>query len=305
MGMLDGKVVLITGAARGQGRSHAVSAAREGADVIALDVCAPIEGVRFDLASKADLEQTQQEVEALDRRCVAEVADVRDQAALDSVVAQGFEAFGRIDGVVANAGLWDLGPMLWETTEESWSTVLDVVLSGVWRTIKSAAPILLAQRSGSVVVISSANGFEAGLTYTSYVAAKHGVIGLMRNAALEMAPHNVRCNAVCPGVIDTKIWDNPMGHAMFVPPGTPGTRAAALEGCYGAAALVGRGALPSQATSNAVCWLLSDLAEHITGVALPVDGGHLIQPGWNMAPQTTGPEADRYRAPINSPDENC
>lgn len=302
MGTLDGKVVLVTGAGRGQGRSHALTAAREGADVVLLDVCGPIDSINYELATKADLETTAERVRALGRAAVTAVADIRDQAAIDAAVRAGLDEFGRIDCAIANAGLWDLGPTVWETTEESWRTVVDVVLSGTWRTIKAVAPHLVERRAGSIVLIASVGGLETGPGYTSYIAAKHGVLGLMKNAALELAPHNVRVNAVCPGAVDAKIWDNPMGHALFAPPGTPGDRAVATEGAYGYAPLAGRSWLPPQATSNAAVWLLSDLAEHVTGVALPVDAGHLIQVGYNMAPQTTGAEADRYRPPTESPD---
>lgn len=303
MNLLDGQVVFITGAGRGQGRSQAVTAARNGADVVLLDICAPIDGVRYDLATESDLAETRKAVEALGRRAVSTIGDVRDQDAVDSAVRLGLDEFGHIDGVIANAGVWDLGPSLWDTTEESWTTIQDVVLGGVFRTIKAVAPHLMERRTGSIVVISSVGGLEATAGYTSYIAAKHGTVGLMKNAALELAPHNVRCNAVCPGAIDTKIWDNPMGHKLFVEPGADANRDVALSGCYGFPALAGRSALPAEATSNAAVWLLSDMAEHVTGVALPVDAGHLLQVGYNMSPQTTGTEADRYRRPTQSPDD--
>ena len=300
MGTLTGKTILITGAGRGQGRAHAIAAAEAGADIVAIDVCSPVDGVEYDLASPEDLQRTVELVESLDRRIVSTVADVRDSEAISSAVNKGISTFGAIDGVVANAAVLDWGPKLWEISEEMWTTVIDINLSGVWRTVKAVAPHMIAARSGSIVMISSINGFEAAFDYTSYVAAKHGVIGLMRNAALELAPHNVRSNAVCPGAIDTKIWNNPMGYAQFNP-GQAATREDAVDACYAYPALAGRTALPSRAVSNAVCWLLSDLAEHVTGIALPVDGGHLVQPGWNMDPQRTGAEAERYRPPATTP----
>jgi len=191
---------------------------------------------------------------------------------------------------------------VWETTEEKWRLITDIVLGGVFRTIKAVAPHMVENRNGSIVVIASAGGLEATARITSYISAKHGAIGLMKNSALELAEYNVRCNAVCPGAIDTKMVDNPMGRRLFAQPGAEPTREVMLDGGYGSPALVGRSWLPPQAVANACVWLLSDLAEHVTGVALPVDGGHLIQPGYNMSPQKTSPEADRYRPPTDTPD---
>ncbi|MGV9711494.1 mycofactocin-coupled SDR family oxidoreductase [Gordonia sp. NPDC003424] len=303
MGFLDGKVIFITGAGRGQGRAHAVTAASQGADVVISDICAPIEGLNYPLSNAKDLTKTQRLVEYHGRRAISVVADVRDQKALDAAVARGLDEFGRLDGVIANAAVWDLGPTAWETTEQMWHIVNDVALGGTFRTIKATAPHLIRQRSGSIVVVASVGSVEPTAGYTAYIAAKHGVLGLMKNTALEIAPHNIRCNAVLPGGVDTKIWDNPMGYALFSQPGTEGNRQAGVDGMYGATALAGRTALPPNASSNAAVWLLSDFAEHVTGVSLPVDAGHLLLPGINWAPQMTGPEADRYRPPTDSPDD--
>ncbi|MDV7088963.1 mycofactocin-coupled SDR family oxidoreductase [Rhodococcus opacus] len=302
MGMLDGRTILVTGAARGQGRAQAVAAAREGADVVVVDVCGPIEGVQYPMSSQADLEKTVTLVEEQGRRAVTAIADVRDQAALDEAVQAGIAAYGKIDGVVANAGLWNFGPRVWETTEEDWRLVNDTVLGGTFRTIKSVAPHMVERRAGSIVVIASIGALEACANITSYVSAKHGSIGLMKNSALELSPYNVRCNAVCPGTIDTKMVDNPMGRKLFQHLGPDPTREMMIDGGYGWTALAGRSWLPADAVANAAVWLLSDLSQHVTGVTLPVDGGHLILPSSNMAPQKTGAEADRYRPPANTPD---
>ncbi len=303
MGSLDGKVIFITGAARGQGRTHAVGAAREGADVVLLDVCAPIEGMRYQLGTEEDLAKTQKLVEERGRRAISIVGDVRDQAALDSAVALGIETFGHIDGAIANAGVWDLSPPLWEISDELYDVVVDTVMGGVFRTIKAVSPHLVERRTGTIVVIASVGGLEPAQSFTPYVAAKHGAIGLMKNAALELAPHNVRCNAVCPGAVDTKIWDNPLGYGLFVPPGADATRKIAIDSVYHHSVLAGRSALPPSAISNAAIFLLSDLAEHITGVALPVDAGHLLLAGFNHAPVRTGAEAERHKPPVVSPDD--
>jgi len=297
VGTLDGKTVFITGVARGQGRSQAIAVAREGANVIGCDICAQIDGLDYPLASEADLAETTRLVEALDRRIVARVADVRDQAAIDGVVSEGVAEFGSLDGVVANAGTWVPGGTLDQISEQGWQAIIDTTLSGSWRTIKAAAPHLISSGGGSMVLISSLGGVEAFAGSGAYVAAKHGVIGLMRQAAFEYGPSNIRVNALAPGAMDTRIWNNTLGYGYI----GGGGRAEAIDAVYGSGVLAGRSALPAQATSNAVVWLLSDLAEHVTGVILPVDAGHLIQPGWNMAPIKTGPVADRYRPPADAP----
>lgn len=297
--LLD-KTVLVTGAARGQGRAHALAAAREGANVVAVDIAAPIDEVGYPLATADDLKEVAASIEAEHRRVLTISADVRDSAALDAAVARALEEFGAIDGVVANAGVLDWDRRFWEIPDERWNVVLDVNLTGVWRTLKAVVPPMIAAGEGSLVVVGSINSFEPAFDYSSYVVAKHGLLGLVRNAALELAEHNVRCNAVCPGAIDTRIWNNPMGYAKFTPDG-PHDRVSAVDGAYAFPALAGRSALPPDAVSSAVCWLLSDGAEHVTGIALPVDGGHLVQPGWNGAPVREGRHADRYRPPADVP----
>ena len=256
-------------------------------------MCGQIDGMRYQLGTEEDLAKTQKLVEEEGRRAVTVVGDVRDQAALDSAVALGLQTFGHIDGAIANAGVWDLSPAAWEISEELYTVIVDTVMGGVFRTIKAVSPHLVERRTGAIVVVASVGGLEPAPGFTAYVAAKHGALGLMKNAALELAPHNVRCNAVCPGAVDTKIWDNPMGYGLFVPPGAQASRETALDAVYHYGALAGRSALPPHASSNAAVFLVSDLAEHITGVALPVDAGHLLLPGFNHAPVKTGTEADR------------
>ena len=282
MARLEGKVALITGGARGQGRAHAVTLAREGADVIVLDIAGQIDSVPYEMARPDDLKQTVSEVEDLDRRAVAIQADVRSQDQLDQAVAEGIATFGKIDILLANAGVWALGP-LWELTEEQWRDMVDVVLTGSWHSVKAVAPHMIDRRQGAIVLTSSVNGLEGGPNYAHYTAAKHGVIGLMRSAALELAPYNVRCNAVCPGFIDTKMndWQGCYDMMAGAPGGTPEDRAEAARNW---SALAGRSLLKPTTVSKAVLWLVSDDAEDVTGVALPVDGGHMVLPGFNAAP---------------------
>jgi len=279
---LTGRVALITGAARGQGRSHALALAAAGADIIAADICAPVSTAPYALAAPEDLAQTVRAVEELDRRALGIECDVRSSDALDAVVAAGLAQFGKIDILVANAGIWALG-RIWELTDEQWQEVIDINLTGAWRSLKAVVPSMIENRSGSIVLTSSVNGFEAGAGMTHYVAAKHGVLGLMRNAALELGAYNIRCNAVCPGIVDTKMNDWQGAYDMMAggPGGTPQDRQYAAHNW---SALAGRGLLAPSAISKAVLWLASDDSNDVTGVALPIDGGHSILPGVNPDP---------------------
>jgi SDR family mycofactocin-dependent oxidoreductase len=282
MAELTNRVALVTGAARGQGRSHALALAAAGADIIAADICAPVATAPYPMSGPDDLKETVSEIEKLDRRALGLECDVRSSAALDAVVSAGIAEFGKIDVLVANAGIWALGS-LWELTDEQWQEVIDINLTGVWRTVKAVVPSMIAGGGGAIVLTSSVNGFEAGAGMAHYVSAKHGVLGLMRNAALELGPHNIRCNAVCPGIVDTRMNDWQGAYDMMA--GHPGGTAEDRQyAAYNWSALAGRGLLAPETVSAAVLWLVSDGAKDITGVALPVDGGHAILPGVNPDP---------------------
>lgn len=282
MADLTGRVALITGAARGQGRSHALALAAAGADIIAADICAPVSTAPYALAAPEDLAQTVRAVEELDRRALGIECDVRSSDALDAVVAAGLAQFGKIDILVANAGIWALG-RIWELTDEQWQEVIDINLTGAWRSLKAVVPSMIENRSGSIVLTSSVNGFEAGAGMTHYVAAKHGVLGLMRNAALELGAYNIRGNAVCPGIVDTKMNDWQGAYDMMAG-GPGGTQQDRQYAAHNWSALAGRGLLAPSAISKAVLWLASDDSNDVTGVALPIDGGHSILPGVNPDP---------------------
>jgi SDR family mycofactocin-dependent oxidoreductase len=279
---LTGRVALVTGAARGQGRSHAVELAAAGADIIAADICQPIATAPYPLATGEDLAATVAEVEKFDRRALGIECDTRRSADLDAAVAAGLAEFGKIDILVANAGIWALG-RLWELTDEQWQDVIDTNLTGAWRSIKAVVPSMIENRAGSIVLTASVNGFEAGAGMTHYVAAKHGVLGLMRNAALELGAYNIRCNAVCPGIVDTSMNDWQGAYDMMAggPGGTPEDR---RHAAYNWSVLAGRGLLRPSTISKAVLWLASDDSIDVTGVALPIDGGHSILPGVNPDP---------------------
>lgn len=282
MAAVSGQVALVTGAARGQGRSHALALAEAGADIIAVDICADVDTAPYPLAESADLTTTAKEIEQIGRRVLAVECDVRSSASLEDVVARGLSEFGRIDSLIANAGIWALGN-LWEITEAQWQEMLDINLTGAWRSLKAVAPAMIEQKHGAIVLTSSVNGFEAGAGMGHYVAAKHGLLGLMKNAALELGRFNIRCNAVCPGIVDTNMndwqgaYDMMAGHAG----GTSEDRAYAAHNW---SVLAGRGLLAPSSVSQAVVWLTSDDARDITGVALPIDGGHAILPGSDPDP---------------------
>lgn len=282
MARLQGKVALVTGAARGQGRAHAVTLAREGADVVAVDIDRQIDSVPYDTARGDDLQETVAAVEALDRRIVARTADVRSSAALEAAVAAGLAEFGRIDVLVANAGIYSMAP-LWEMDDEQWQDVVDVNLTGVWRSMKAVAPHMMERRTGSIVLTSSVNGFEGNPGAAHYAATKHAVLGLMRSAALELGPHGVRVNAVCPGLIDTPMTNWPgIYDKMAGRPGGDRTDYEASARHFGV--LAGQGALPPEVVAHAAAYLASEEAAAITGQTVVVDSGHLALAGYNPAP---------------------
>jgi SDR family mycofactocin-dependent oxidoreductase len=282
MGLLEGKVALITGGSRGQGRAHAITCAREGADVIIVDIAAQMTTVQYKMADQDDLDETVKLVEQFDRRALAIKADVRSQDQLDAAVAAGIAEFGHIDILIANAGIWTQAPF-WELTEDQWEEMVGVNLTGVWKSAKAVTPHMIDRQSGSIVITSSVNGLEPGVNYAHYVSAKHGVIGLMKNIALELAPYGIRCNSINPGAIKTPMTDHQGAWDMFA--GHPnGTEADMIEGGYHYGALKGTTFLAPQVIADTALYLNSDLAAMVTGVTIPVDAGHLLLSGVNNNP---------------------
>jgi SDR family mycofactocin-dependent oxidoreductase len=279
---MTGQVAMVTGAARGQGRTTALEFAAAGADVVALDICGPVETTPYELSSSDDLAAVAKEIEALGRRVVALECDVRDQAGLDSAVAQTVDEFGRLDVLAGNAGIFGLRN-LWELSDREWQDMIDVNLTGAWRSLKAVVPTMIDQGHGSIVLTSSGNGFEPLPLAGHYVSAKHGVIGLMRNAAVELGKHHIRCNAVCPGIVDTDMnkWQGILDMMAGKEGGTNQDR---IDGAHFWSTLAGVGLIPPEAVSRAVVFLASEEASHITGTALPVDAGHLAMPGYNTEP---------------------
>ncbi|MFH5821882.1 mycofactocin-coupled SDR family oxidoreductase [Georgenia sp. AZ-5] len=273
------KVVFITGAAREQGRNHAVRLAEVGADIIAVDICENIDTVSpyYPLATEADLRETVRLVEATGRRIVARKADVRHLATLQEAFDEGVAEFGRVDGVVANAGITSYHGHTWELPQEHWQNVIDVNLTGVWHTVKVAVPTLLEQRRGGAMVFTSSIGGLKGIQNVGhYVAAKHGIVGLMRTLANELAPARIRVNTVHPTNVDTIMIQNPGTWGLFAPGDPEPTQEKALTG-FSSLNLLPVPWVERDDISNAVVYLLSDEARYVTGATLPVDAGAAVK----------------------------
>jgi SDR family mycofactocin-dependent oxidoreductase len=276
-GRVEGKVAFITGAARGQGRSHAIRLAEEGADIIAVDICEDIEGVPYAGPTAEDLAQTVKEVESFDRRIVATKADVRDYSSLKRALDDGVAALGRLDIVSANAGISVAPAQSQDIAEAVWRNTLDINLTGVWHTTKAATPHLIAGgRGGSVILTSSAAGLMGYPNVAEYVSAKHGVVGLMRTLALELAPHMIRVNSVHPTQVDTPMIMNQATYSLFRPDLEHPSREDFAPASQEMNALPIPWVEPID-VSNLVLFLASDEARYITGVTLPVDAGALIK----------------------------
>ena len=275
MGTLEGKVAFITGAARGQGRAHAIRLAEEGADIVALDICGPIVGRPLIPAStEADLAETVAAVEALDRRIVARPADTRDMAAVQAVVDEGLAEFGRMDIAVANAGTSGGSTKAHLITEEDWQTTLDVNLTGVWHTAKAVLPSMIeAGRGGSIVITSSGAGIKPMLHLGDYGATKAAVIYLTKVLALENGEHGIRVNSIAPGNVDTPLVMNDAVFSLFRPDLEHPSREDVEPVFAGMNVLKTKPWLTGRDMANAVAWLASDDAAFITGVVLPVDMG--------------------------------
>jgi SDR family mycofactocin-dependent oxidoreductase len=276
MGKLDGKVAVVTGAGRGQGRAHAVRLAQEGADIIAVDICAPIETVPYELSSADDLQETVALVEKLDRRIVASQADVRDREALGAAVREGISQLGRLDVVVGNAGIWSNAPFV-DMSDQMYHDMIDVQLHGNYNLCKVTVPQLLEQGTGgSIILISSTAGMRGFPNQIHYNVAKHGVVGLMRSLANELAPHFIRVNTVHPSSVNTKMIQNETIWSAFAP-GVENPTVADFGDTFTAMNLLPIPWMEPSDISGAVAWLASEDARYVTGVTLPVDAGYLAK----------------------------
>ncbi|RBY78491.1 SDR family mycofactocin-dependent oxidoreductase [Blastococcus sp. TF02-09] len=276
MGKLDGKVAFVTGAARGQGRSHAVHLAREGADVIAVDLCSQVDTVPYDLATPDDLAQTVAEVEALDRRIVATQADVRDGAAMKRAVDDGVAQLGRLDIVVANAGILSFSTAE-EMPDEMWDDMIATNLSGQFKAVRPAIPHLKANDDGGAIVITSSTAGLRGIqNLAHYTAAKHGVVGLVKVLALELAPDKIRVNSVHPTNVNTDMIQNQSTYSNFRPDlDNPGKDE--VQDTFASLNALPIPWVEPADVSEAILYLVSDAGRYVTGIQLPVDAGMVVK----------------------------
>jgi (+)-trans-carveol dehydrogenase len=273
MSKLEGKVAFVTGAARGQGRSHSVRLAEDGADIVAVDICADIETVPYPMGTAEELAETKELVEKAGRRCVTAVADIRSSAQLDDAVAAAKEAFGQIDILVSNGGIWSQSTESWTLDEDTWQTMIDINLSGQWKTAKAVVPTMIeGGRGGAITITSSSIGLKATTGNVHYTTAKHGVIGLVRTLAHELAPHNIRVNALCPTTVNSPMITNDALYTLFRPdldsPGLPDVEPGLRD-----LNLLDVSMMEPGEVSAAISWLVSDDARYVTGIALPIDAG--------------------------------
>jgi SDR family mycofactocin-dependent oxidoreductase len=268
-GTLQGRVAFITGAARGQGRAHAIRLAREGADIIALDICAPVSDcITYPAATPEDLAHTVRAVEAEGRKILFREVDIRDDAALRQLVSSGVEQFGRLDILVANAGVLSWG-RIWELTDEQWDTVIGVNLSGTWRTVRAVVPAMIeAGNGGSIVVVSSSAGLKATPGNGHYSASKHGLVGLTNSLALELGEFDIRVNSIHPYSVDTLMIKQDLMMELFA-------RHPHYVHSFRPMPLQPNGVMTSDEIADVVAWLASDGSGTLTGAQIPVDKGVL------------------------------
>lgn len=272
----DGHVVVVTGAARGQGRRHAERFAELGADIVALDVAANVPEVGYPLATPEELRETASAVEARGRRCSAHVVDVRDLSALQQIATSVRADWGRVDAIVANAGICITAPA-WEMSDEAWDAVLEINLTGVWNTVKSFVPVMVdAGRGGSVTLTSSLAGMRGIRNAIGYVAAKHALTGLMRSLANELAADQIRVNTVNPTNVATPMLLNENTYRRFNPDLAAPTMEDTVEG-FASLNLLPVPWVETDDVSDAVLWLASEHARFVTGTVLPVDAGGFVR----------------------------
>lgn len=275
MSSLEGRVAFITGAGRGQGRSHAMTLAEAGADIVIIDIGKDIAACPYPLATADDLAETAAQIEGLGRRVLFRLADVRQPGELASVVAEANERFGGIDIVAANAGIGVNFLKTWELTDRDWQDVLDVNVTGVFNTVRAVVPSMIERgRGGSIILTSSLAGLKGYSNIAAYVVAKHGVNGLMRVLANELGPYSIRVNTVCPGLINTNMMMNQPTYDVFRPELDSPTQDDAIE-VFKTMQVLPTNWLEPRDVSEVVRFLASDEARFVTGVAVPVDAGQI------------------------------
>lgn len=272
-----GKVVLVSGAGRGQGRQVAIDLAREGADIVGFDICEDIATASVPMATAEDLDATRAEVEAAGRRMVAMAADVRDYPRVEEAVQRGLAEFGRLDGVVANAGIvTDTGPF-WELSLEGWNDVIATNLTGVFHTVKAATPAIIeGGRGGALVLVASAGATKGFPNISNYVAAKRGLVGMLNPMAAELGPHGIRVNALSPTNVGTDLFLSETNKKLFMPHVDSPSDEEYEKACR-PQHVMPTGWIDSTDTSSATRWLLSDEARYVTGLEMRVDAGVVVR----------------------------
>lgn len=277
MGRLENKVAFVTGAARGQGRAHCVKMAREGADIIATDICEQIDTVPYDLATWQDLEETARLVEKEGQRIVFRKADVRDRSSLEAAVKDGVAELGRLDIVVPNAGIWGPNHPFVDMPDDAMTNMVDVQMYGPYNTCKATVPYLIEQGEGGAIVILCSTAANKGFLHqVHYNMAKTAVVGLMRTLAQELAPHFIRVNTVNPSSTNTTMIQNPAIWSAFAP-GVENPTTDDFGHIFTNMNLLPIPWMEPEDTANAVAFLASDEARYITGIELPVDAGFLAK----------------------------
>jgi len=270
MGQLDGKVAVITGGGRGQGRSHAVRLAEEGADIVVCDIVEQVASVPFSTGRPGDLEETVALVEKAGGRCVAVVADVRSTADMKGLADTAMREFGRIDILLANAGILSLSDTTWDLTDDAWDDMIDINLTGVFKACRAVVPHMRGGgRGGSIVITSSIAGLRAVAGCTHYTAAKHGIVGLMRTLARELAPESIRVNTIHPTGVAS-----PMSNNDFFPQWLTEHEELGNAMRFN---LMPVDAMPERDVSDVVAFLVSDAGKWITGSTVPIDAGFMLK----------------------------
>jgi SDR family mycofactocin-dependent oxidoreductase len=273
---MDGKVVLVTGGARGQGRSHALALAKEGAAVVVTDISAPMPEIApFTVATQDDLDETKQLVEAAGGRCLAIKADMRSFEQVEAVVSSAIAEFGAIDVLVSNHGV---GPVAaWDQQHgEFWDAVLDTNLTGSWNVARAVMPHMIERGSGSIMFTASSAGVRPSQGLLAYAVSKSGLLGLMRALAVELGPHSIRVNAILPGSTLTDMLSaQPVLDAFN---GGPGGTIESVKFPSQASMLLPIPWMEAGDISEAVLFLASDASKRVTGIELPIDGGTTAQP---------------------------
>jgi SDR family mycofactocin-dependent oxidoreductase len=270
MGRVDGKVVFITGAARGQGRSHAQAFAEEGADLMLVDICSDVDGVRYGLGTEQQLEETARRCREHGSRVVTMRCDVRDQSQLDTAVARAIAELGQIDVLINNAGVGSPAGPVWELSEAQWSLLLDIDLNGVWRASKAVIPHMIERKQGCILSTSSSAGLKGFGWDANYVAAKHGVVGLTKNMAIDLAQYGIRVNCICPGSVrDDPHLDGAMLKGVAEEFGVSLDTYEQEFASYHLFPVL----MEARDISRAYVWLASEDCVRVTGAILALDAG--------------------------------